>query len=81
MSAIVITGTSGGSPVQKTTVVRAHFLSHKLVQQGVHAQNEVLVLFRVESEIVRLERVVLQVKKIGRRCCADLLERYWRIEA
>ncbi len=49
---------------QKTAVVRAHFFGHELVQQGVHAQDEVAILFRIEGEIVRLERVVLQVKEL-----------------
>jgi len=65
---------------QKTTVVLAHFLGHELVQQGVHAQDEGLVLLRVEGEIVRLERVVLQVKELDVVVAQKLFEGYRRIE-
>src|SRR5580704_3399085 len=65
---------------QKATIVHAHFLGNKLVQQSVHAQDEVFVLFRVEGEIVRLERVVLQVKELDVVVAQNLLKRYRSIE-
>src|SRR3981081_2093720 len=65
---------------QKTTVVLAHFIGHQLVQQGVHAQYEILVLFRIQGQIVRLERVIPQVKELEVVVTQNLLERYWRIE-
>jgi hypothetical protein len=37
---------------QKAAVVLSHFLGHELVEQGVHPQDEVLVLLRIEGQIV-----------------------------
>ena len=39
-----------------------------------------LFLFGIEGEIVRLERVVLQVEELDVVVAQNLLERFWRIE-
>ena len=51
---------------KKTSIVLAHFLGYELVQQRIHAQDQFLVPLWIEGKIARLERVVLQVKEIGR---------------
>ncbi|MDT7760897.1 MAG: hypothetical protein QOC63_317, partial [Mycobacterium sp.] len=82
-----VTSSSPGSPRlgtnllrQKTTVVLAHFIGHELVQQGVHAQYEIPVLFRIKGQIARLERVVPQVKELEVVVTQNLLKRRRRIE-
>src|SRR5271157_3805560 len=65
---------------QKASVVLAHFLCHELVQQRVHAQYEILVLGGIEGEVVRLERVVLQLKELYVVVAQNLRQRFWRIE-
>ena len=61
---------------QKATIVLAHFLCHELVQQRVHAKYDILVLDGIEGEVVRLERVVLQVEELEVVVAQNLLERF-----
>src|SRR5271154_5301913 len=63
---------------QETTVIFADFLGDEFVQQGVHAQYDILILFRIEGEIVCLERVVRQVKELEVVVAQNLLERFRR---
>src|SRR5262249_16325806 len=65
---------------QKATVVLAHFFGHEFVQQGVHSQYDILILFRINGQIVYLERVVHQVKELQVVVAQNLLERFRRIE-
>src|ERR1700682_3122131 len=65
---------------QKTTAVLAHFICHEFVQQGVHAQDEVLVVLWGQGQIARLERIVPQVKELDVVVVQNLFQRRRRIE-
>jgi hypothetical protein len=65
---------------QKIAVVPAHFISHEFVQQGVHAQDEVLVLLWVKGQIARLERIVPQVEELDVVVTQNLFQCRRRIE-
>lgn len=46
----------------RATVIGADLLGHKIVQQAVHPQDRVSILFRREGQIVHLIRIVLQIE-------------------
>src|ERR1700722_10987619 len=65
---------------EKAAVVLAHFLGDELVEQGVHAQDDIPILLRVDREIVLFARVVLEVEELKVVVAHNLLERFRRIE-
>ena len=65
---------------QEATIVFANFLGHKFVQQRVHSQDQILVPFGIEDQIVCLERTILQVKELNVVVAKNLLKRLRCIE-
>jgi hypothetical protein len=65
---------------QKPTIVDANFFFDQVVQQLVHPQDCVSVLFRLNGKVVHFFGVILQIEKLQIIVRHDFLQRSRRVE-
>jgi hypothetical protein len=65
---------------KKAAVIDANFLGNELVEQLVHPQNRLAVLFRFDGQVVHFFRIALQIEKLDVVFPENLLQRLRRVE-